>query len=68
MASLPPEDREVILLRKFEAMSNIDVAQALGLSEAAACMSYGRAIFRLKGILAARDSQANSRPRTIPLD
>jgi RNA polymerase sigma-70 factor (ECF subfamily) len=57
MASLPPDDREVILLRKFEAMSNIEVAQALGLSEQAASMRYGRAIYRLKEVLTAQESQ-----------
>jgi RNA polymerase sigma-70 factor (ECF subfamily) len=61
MAGLPPEDREVILLRKFEAMSNIEVAQALGLSEAAASMRYGRAIYRLKEVLTAQESQRDSR-------
>jgi RNA polymerase sigma-70 factor (ECF subfamily) len=62
MARLEPEDREVILLRKFEAMSNIEVAQALGLSEAAACMRYGRAIYRLKEILTAPGGQSDLRP------
>jgi RNA polymerase sigma-70 factor, ECF subfamily len=61
MASLPPEDREVILMRKFEDLSNIEVAQALGLSEAAASMRYGRAIFRLKEFLTAEGSKGESR-------
>jgi RNA polymerase sigma-70 factor, ECF subfamily len=59
MARLSPEDREVILMRKFEALSNIEVAQALGLSEAAACMRYGRAIYRLKELLTVNESQAD---------
>jgi RNA polymerase sigma-70 factor (ECF subfamily) len=62
VACLPPDDREVILLRKFEDLSNLEVAQALGLSEAAASMRYGRAIFRLKEILTAEANHGGSRP------
>jgi RNA polymerase sigma-70 factor (ECF subfamily) len=44
-------DREVILMRHFENMSNHEVAQTLEISESAASMRYGRAIFRLKETL-----------------
>lgn len=50
--SLDAADREVVLLRHFEQLSNQDVAQALGLSEAAASMRYLRAIRRLRARLA----------------
>ena len=48
---LGDDDREVILLRDFEGMSNIEVAQMLGLSESAATKRYGRALFRMKALL-----------------
>ncbi len=51
LARLRPDDREVILLRHFENLSNTEVAQALGLSAAAATMRYGRALVRLKELL-----------------
>jgi len=53
MEKLDPNDREVILMRQFEEMSNQEVAQALGLSESGATMRYGRALLRLKEILLA---------------
>jgi RNA polymerase sigma-70 factor (ECF subfamily) len=51
LARLGPDDREVILMRDFEDMSNGEVAQALGLSASGATMRYGRALIRLKEIL-----------------
>ena len=59
---LPPDDREVILMRHFEEMSNQEVAQAIGLTESAATMRYGRALFRLKEILLADSEQWESNP------
>jgi RNA polymerase sigma-70 factor, ECF subfamily len=44
-------DREIILLRHFEQLSNGEVAQALGLSEAAASMRHLRALRRLRALL-----------------
>ncbi|MGZ3337302.1 MAG: sigma-70 family RNA polymerase sigma factor, partial [Isosphaeraceae bacterium] len=44
-------DREIILLRHFEQLSNSEAAQALGLSEAAAGMRHLRALRRLRAIL-----------------
>lgn len=48
VAKLDEDDREVILMRHFEQMSNQDVASALGLSEAAASMRHLRAVRRLR--------------------
>jgi RNA polymerase sigma-70 factor (ECF subfamily) len=48
---LSDDDREVILLRHQEQLSNQDVAQILKLSEAAASMRYLRALRRLRGVL-----------------
>jgi RNA polymerase sigma-70 factor (ECF subfamily) len=45
---LDPQDREVVLLRHFEYLSNGDVAEVLGLSEPAAGMRYLRAMRRLR--------------------
>lgn len=53
LTRLPADDREVILLRHFEGLSNNEVAQTLALSPSAATMRYGRALLRLKEILAA---------------
>ena len=51
VAALDDDDREVILMRHREQYSNQQVAEALGLSEAAASMRYLRAIRRLRGVL-----------------
>ena len=51
-ALLDDEDKEIVLMRHFEQLSNQDVAQALGLTEPAASMRYLRAIRRLRKLLA----------------
>jgi RNA polymerase sigma-70 factor (ECF subfamily) len=51
IAGLDEDDREVILLRHREQLSNQQVAEALGLTEAAASMRYLRAVRRLRSIL-----------------
>lgn len=48
---LDEPDREVILMRHFEHLSNQEVAQALKLSEPAAGMRYLRAVRRLRTLL-----------------
>jgi RNA polymerase sigma-70 factor (ECF subfamily) len=48
LARLATADREVLLMRHFEGLSNGEVAQALGLTDSAATMRYGRALLRLK--------------------
>jgi RNA polymerase sigma-70 factor (ECF subfamily) len=45
-------DREVLMLRHFEQLSNRETAQVLGLRESAASQRYGRALLRLKDLLA----------------
>lgn len=45
------DDREILLMRHFEQLGNQEVAQALGLTEAAASMRYLRAIRRLRDLL-----------------
>ena len=48
---LGERDREIVLMRHFEQLSNQDVAKALGLTEPAASMRYLRAIRRLRKLL-----------------
>jgi RNA polymerase sigma-70 factor (ECF subfamily) len=48
---LSDDDREVVLMRHHEGLSNQDVAKALDLTEAAASMRYLRALRRLKDVL-----------------
>ncbi len=48
---MEPLEREVLALRHFEELSNAEVAQVLGLSEAAASKRYVRALHKLKVIL-----------------
>lgn len=51
IGQLDDDDREIILMRHVEQLSNQDVAAALGLSEAAASMRYLRAVRRLRETL-----------------
>jgi hypothetical protein len=44
-------DREVVVLRHFEELSNIEAAEVLGIETSAASKRYIRAIRRLKAIL-----------------
>ena len=60
LEKLQTDDREVILMRHFEEMSNREVAQAIRLTESGATMRYGRALFRLKEILLADPDQWES--------
>jgi RNA polymerase sigma-70 factor (ECF subfamily) len=58
---LGEDDREVILLRHHEQLSNQEVAQMLGLTEAAASMRYLRALRRLRAVLIP-DAGGNQKP------
>jgi RNA polymerase sigma-70 factor (ECF subfamily) len=51
IADLDEDDREIILLRHREQLSNQEVARELDLSEAAASMRYLRAVRRLRAAL-----------------
>jgi RNA polymerase sigma-70 factor (ECF subfamily) len=57
IADLDVDDREVLLLRHREQLSNQDIARALGLSEAAASMRYLRAVRRLRAKLTMDESR-----------
>lgn len=51
LASMDEIDREVLLLRHFEELSNKEVAAVLSIQENAASNRYVRALTRLKGLL-----------------
>ncbi len=48
---MDPVDREVVVLRHFEGLTNREVAMALGLEESTASKRYFRAVDKLKSIL-----------------
>jgi RNA polymerase sigma-70 factor (ECF subfamily) len=60
LAQMPPLDREILSLRHYEELSNAEVAEELGISEAAASKRYVRAVRRLKE---AADALASTRSR-----
>jgi RNA polymerase sigma-70 factor (ECF subfamily) len=49
---MDPIDREVLVLRHFEELTNTEVAEILGIEQKAASIRYVRALRRLKEILA----------------
>jgi RNA polymerase sigma-70 factor (ECF subfamily) len=49
--SMDPLDREIVGLRHFEELNNVETAQVLGIETSAASKRYMRAIRRLKVIL-----------------
>jgi RNA polymerase sigma-70 factor (ECF subfamily) len=57
---LKGHDREIILMRHYEQMSNLEAADALGLTEPAASMRYLRALRRLRSILDEQIEGSNS--------
>lgn len=57
LGELDEIDREVILMRYYEQLSNQEVAQALNLTEAAASMRHLRALRRLKEALTSSSEQ-----------
>jgi RNA polymerase sigma-70 factor, ECF subfamily len=48
---MDPHDREVLILRHFEELSNAEAAQVLGIKPSAAVNRYVRALKRLKDVL-----------------
>jgi RNA polymerase sigma-70 factor (ECF subfamily) len=53
MALLSETDREVLVMRNLEALSNQEVAEVLGIDPVAASQRYGRALLRLRKLLLA---------------
>jgi RNA polymerase sigma-70 factor (ECF subfamily) len=54
VAQLPAADREVIVLRNLEGLSNAEAARRLRVDPATASRRYGRALLLLREVLAAR--------------
>jgi RNA polymerase sigma-70 factor (ECF subfamily) len=51
VGELADTDREILLMRNFEGLTNREVSQVLGISPAAASQRYGRALLRLRNLL-----------------
>ena len=58
LAQLDEKSREILMLRHFEQLTNIETAQVLSISSTAACNRYVRALERLKQILVRRNDSA----------
>lgn len=54
------QDREIILMRHYEHLSNLEIAQILGLNAPAASMRYLRAVRRLRDMLQSTDGKASA--------
>jgi RNA polymerase sigma-70 factor (ECF subfamily) len=52
VAELSEADREMVLMRNFEQLTNQQAAAVLGIDSATASQRYGRALLRLRAILA----------------
>lgn len=52
-----PNDREVLVMRHFEELSNVETAHELGIEESAASKRYLRALQRLRKILGEPDAE-----------
>ncbi len=57
---LDEQDREIILMRHYEHLTNQEVAEALGLNSPAASMRYLRAIRRLRELLQSKGEASDS--------
>jgi RNA polymerase sigma-70 factor, ECF subfamily len=51
LSRLADSDREILLMRNFEGLSNQEVARVLAIAPAAASQRYGRALLRLRKLL-----------------
>ncbi len=51
LEAMAPDDREVLALRHFEQLSNMETAAVLGLTLSAASHRYARALLRMKTVL-----------------
>ena len=60
VARLSEIDREVLLMRNLEGLSNHEVAQVLEIEPAAASQRYGRALLRLRKLLLAGGFSENN--------
>ena len=61
MAQLQEADREILLMRNLEALSNQEVAEVLQIEPSAASQRYGRALLRLRKLLQANGLMESQR-------
>ena len=61
---LPEQDREIILMRHYEHLSNLEIAEVLKLNPPAASMRYLRAVRRLRELLQEHQFQFNDESET----
>jgi RNA polymerase sigma-70 factor (ECF subfamily) len=59
---MDPFEREILVLRHYEQMTNGDAAAALGLDKSAASKRYTRALVRLKEIIATLTGEISGGP------
>jgi RNA polymerase sigma-70 factor, ECF subfamily len=62
LARLSEQDGEIIIMRHYEQLSNMEVAEVLGLTEPAASMRYLRAVRRLRQLLLDVSNAAGAPP------
>jgi RNA polymerase sigma-70 factor (ECF subfamily) len=60
MAGLSEEDRDVLLLRGFEGLTNDEAGRILGVEPAAVSKRYTRALLRLRKLMGAATSQGGA--------
>jgi RNA polymerase sigma-70 factor (ECF subfamily) len=53
VARLPESEREVLIMRNLEGLSNLEAAEVLGVDPAVSSRRYGRAVLRLRDLLSA---------------
>lgn len=59
VAALAPDDREILVMRTIDGLSNAAAAEALGVDPSTASRRYGRALIRLRAVLAAAGPAEN---------
>ena len=55
LAAMSDHDREIVMLRNFEHLSNVEAAQVLGIQSEAAKKRYARALVHMKEALSPSD-------------
>ena len=60
------QDREIILMRHYDHLSNLEISEVLGLNRPAASMRYLRALRRLRELLEDADSSGAAGYEDVP--
>jgi RNA polymerase sigma-70 factor (ECF subfamily) len=61
LGQLAQADRDILVLRKLEELSNLEAAQILGIDPATASRRFGRAVIRLREVLVKNGLMESSR-------